>query len=273
MSLSLCWPTSFSIYSCSARVREQLWRVGALATGRTQLCSLRLQRAPAGLCWWSTSVTKGRSCSRRSAHCGATQMMKRRLTGCSPGYKGSLTLQLKEGEAVCAYWIGKQRMVHSWVQDVKQRGHRWSRGPWQNSNTKNLHHISGKRLPEEVLSLHNWRYEKQDWIQPWGTCCICVYLEQRSRLGDLQRSLPPLWVCHDSANLLFPVPFLSPLVLGHLALGHEALPPATGQSSSEKAKGNSSRIATWASSFTTTMEMLVVGSRTLYSIPEIWAEF
>lgn len=63
----------------------------------------------AGLWWWNTSVTKARSCSRRSACCGATQMMKRRLTGCSPGYKGSLTLQLKEGQAVCAYWIGKPR--------------------------------------------------------------------------------------------------------------------------------------------------------------------
>lgn len=49
---------------------------------------------------------------------------EKELTGCSPGYRGSLTLQLKEGQAVSAYWIGKQSMVHSCVQEAKQRCHR-----------------------------------------------------------------------------------------------------------------------------------------------------
>lgn len=69
-------------------------------------------------------------------------------------------------------------------------------------------------------------------------------------------------------TLLFPLPFLSPQ-----ALWPQALPPATVQSSLEKAQGNHFQIEIWASSFTMTMAMLVVGSRILYSILETWAEF
>lgn len=42
--------------------------------------------------------------------------------------------------------LESREWVHSCVQEAKQRCHGWSRGPWQNSNTKNLHHISDEML-------------------------------------------------------------------------------------------------------------------------------